>query len=180
MRGWWLGGLLLCFGVLPAAKYTPPGEFPRESLDVDVWIVHPEVDVEGHNTNPMLAGGGLIGALITTSIDASLSKKDAARITPIRDLLLDWPLVPRIREAVEKGLQRDGLAQDLRIEFHDTDLPTRARAGEKPSLPRLLRLDIGARFDARFDTLRVDIHDEYRQFKVVKKGRIHKVMGRPM
>lgn len=180
MRRCWILGLLLCFGALPAAKFTPPGEFPRESLDVDVWIMHPEVDVDGHNTNPMVAGGGLLGALITTAIDSNMSKKDAARITPIRDLLLDWPLVPHIRAAVEEGLRRDGLARELRIEFHDTDLASRARAGEKPSLPRLLRLDIGARFDARFDTLQVSITYDYREFKAVKKGRIHRVMGRPM
>lgn len=73
----------------------PPVKYSEEPLStpsprVEVHSVQNEIDVLATHTDPMMAGGGLLGALIAGAIDNSRQKAAEHTVADVRNMLVDY------------------------------------------------------------------------------------------
>jgi len=86
-----------CATSVPIAEVN----LPRPGWPVEIYATQQEVAVDASVTNPMVAGGGLLGAVITSSIDKSRNQKAEDAVTGIRDLLISYPISERFAETIK-------------------------------------------------------------------------------
>lgn len=91
-----------------------------ERMQVEIRMPQQEIIAESAQTNAMMFGGGLLGALISAGIDNSAAKKAEAEIGPFRDKLVDTDWREIARESLERGLSREVFAPQLDFSFHTT------------------------------------------------------------
>ena len=99
---------------------------PKTGWPVEIYLSQEEVGTEASATNPMAAGGGLLCVLIVHAIDKSKNTKAEDAATPLRDLLIDYPMVERF----ETMFADSGLATQL-SPSGDVVVRQRARADFK-------------------------------------------------
>ncbi|GAB4113715.1 MAG: hypothetical protein Tsb0027_01270 [Wenzhouxiangellaceae bacterium] len=76
---------------------------PKSDWPVIVAMTQQEIDVAASVTNPMVAGGGILGFIIASSIDNSKNKNAEAAIASIRDLLIEYKMAGRFYELMESS-----------------------------------------------------------------------------
>jgi len=64
-------------------------EFPHADWDVVLNATQQEIATETSSTNPMAAGGGLLGVLIVHAVDSSKNRRAEEAVTGLRDKLID-------------------------------------------------------------------------------------------
>lgn len=118
-----IAAIALCLAAAPLAAKPKIDltEHPlAEHMRVEIRMPQQEVFAESTQTNPMMFGGGLLGALISAGVDNSAAKKAEGEIGPFRDKLVDTDWREVAREAIEQGLSREAFAPELEFSFHET------------------------------------------------------------
>lgn len=83
--------------------------FPLDDSALYVSATQSELATASSSTNPMAAGGGLLGVLIVHGIDSSRNRRAEEAVAELRDALLDFPIAD---EFVHR-LQASGLPGQL-------------------------------------------------------------------
>lgn len=65
-------------------------EFPHADWDVIINATQQEIATETSSTNPMAAGGGLLGVLIVHAIDSTKNRRAEDAVTGLRDKLIEF------------------------------------------------------------------------------------------
>ncbi len=155
-----------------ARKPLPEGTLPvAGTLPVEVYVGQQELLIESQSTNPMAAGGGLLGALIVTAIDNSAAKKDEARMSAIRDLLVGEDVTGYVVEQVRTGLDPARFGRTLDLELVPETVEARLARQAMPSRDGVLM--ISAKYALTYDmrALRVSFDTAFGD-RVVKGKRI--------
>lgn len=140
----------------------PQGTFPlASSLPVELYIAQQELEVDAQQTDPMAAGGGLLGALVVMVVDNSAAKKDQARMGPIRDELVDLDMRETITTALKAGLDTRRLATEVVFEVFPESPTERLSRGALGSRRNVLTIQ--ARYALGYDmqTLAVSLDASY-------------------
>lgn len=78
---------------------------PKTGWAIELDVSQHEVAVETSQTNPMAAGGGLLGVLIVSAVDKNRNQKAEDAVTELRDLLVEYPFGSRFEQLlVESGV----------------------------------------------------------------------------
>ena len=118
--------------VAGCATSVPVSEanLPKPGWPVEVYATQQEVTAEASATNPMMAGGGLLGVVITSAIDKSRNQKAEDAVTELRDLLIAYPVSERFAEKiVQSGVaayfsttQEVAVQHEFRADFSEQPL----------------------------------------------------------
>ena len=146
-------------GVLPVSGVLP----------VEVYLGQQEILIESQNTNPMAAGGGILGALIVTAIDNAAAKKDEVRAASIRDALIGADLNPWILDTIEQGIDHRVLASELAVEFYPATPLARISDGDMQSRKKVLVVDVSYGLTPDFRALRVRLLTRFGDRVIYKK-----------
>lgn len=96
---------LVVFMLAGCATSVPIAEagLPRPGWPVEIYATQQEVAVDVSSANAMIAGGGLLGAVIFSSIDKSRNQKAEDAVTGIRDLLISYPISERFAGKIKRS-----------------------------------------------------------------------------
>ncbi|HET7845620.1 MAG TPA: hypothetical protein VFL14_15805 [Xanthomonadales bacterium] len=126
-----------------------------ERMQVEIRMPQQEIIAESSQTNAMMFGGGLLGALIAAGVDNKSAKKAEGAIGPFRDKLVDTDWQKVAREAIEQGLSRDVFAPELAFSFHTTMSYEDRKAKTLAEGRRILVIVPSYAFTAQFTALKV-------------------------
>lgn len=85
--------------------------FPLNDSVVYITAIQNELETEASSTNAMAAGGGLLGLLITHSIDSSRNRRAEEAVVELRDALIDFAIAEEFSERIIQS----GLAGQLSL-----------------------------------------------------------------
>ncbi len=104
--------VLLASGALTGCVTTKPmseTEFPHSDWDVVINATQQEIETETSSTDPMMAGGGLLGVLIVHAVDSSKNSSAEDAVTGLRDKLLTFD----VSEEFSVRILESGVAERL-------------------------------------------------------------------
>lgn len=87
-------------------------QLPKSDWPIDLDVSQQEVAVEAAQTNPMAAGGGLLGVLIVSAVDKNRNQKAEDAVTELRDLLIDYPFGARFEQLLVESRVLETLSTD--------------------------------------------------------------------
>lgn len=128
-----------------------------ERMQVEIRMPQQEIMADSTETNPMMFGGGLLGALISIGVDNSAAKKAEKEIGPFRDKLVDIDWRKVAQEAIEQGLSRDVFAPELEFSFHTTTAYADRKAKTLAEGRRVLVIMPSYLFAGQFSALKVHL-----------------------
>lgn len=105
---------------LGTAQAKKPLELPMpvgEKLSIEVVPAAREIQVDVPDTSAMGAQFGLIGAIISSSMDNAAAKKAEARMAPVRDKLIDVDFQRSLEAALRERLPGSGIATTPQFHF---------------------------------------------------------------
>lgn len=88
---------------------------PKTNWAIELDVSQHELAVEASQTNPMAAGGGLLGVLIVSAVDKHRNQKAEDAVTGLRDLLIDYPFSERFEQLLIESGVFSSLSADGRI-----------------------------------------------------------------
>ncbi|MGY6631026.1 MAG: hypothetical protein ACXIUL_08465 [Wenzhouxiangella sp.] len=100
---------LLLSGCATPSKTISETGFPLENSEVYILASQNELSTEASSTDPMAAGGGLLGVLIVSAVDSSRNRRAEEAVTELRDSLIDFAIADEFLLRMEQA----GLAEQL-------------------------------------------------------------------
>lgn len=98
-------------------------ELPKTGWAVELDVSQHEVAVEASQTNPMMAGGGLLGVMIASAVDKHRNQKADDAVTELRDLLIEYPFSSRFEQMLIESGVLDTLTVASRVEVRTQTRP---------------------------------------------------------
>ncbi len=135
----------------PLTQPMPLGE----NLAVEVVLNQQEVGVDVSETNAMMAGGGLLGALIVAGVDNARTKNAEERIVPIRDLMIAYKFNDAFERELRAKLPSQGISTTPMFVVHNTSLGAIDAQNSNQSASRAFVLTPRYALDNRFDRMTV-------------------------
>jgi len=102
-------------------------KLPKPDWPIKVDMTQQEIEVAASVTNPMVAGGGILGVIITSSIDRNKNENAEAAIASMRDLLIEYKIAGRFYELLESSDAISALSTEKSLEMsmeHGRDYST--------------------------------------------------------
>lgn len=175
IRGLVASAALLLVAVAPSWAGKPKIDLAQHPLaqrmQVEIRMPQQEIIADSTETNPMMFGGGLLGALISIGVDNSAAKKAEKEIGPFRDRLVDVDWRKLAQESIEQGLSRDVFAPEIAFSFHTTTSYADRKAGTLAEGRRILVIMPSYLFAGQFSALKVHL-DVAIVDRTLAKGRI--------
>jgi len=136
-----------CASSIPLSE----AQLPRDGWQTRIDATQKEVESEASNTNAMAGGGGLLGVLIAHGIDSTRNSRAQDALVPIRNLLIEYPLMDRFVELIRASDIPAELTTNAQLNVSH-ELPDNAPQPESMSLvPRVI-------FTNRLSALMVRLH----------------------
>lgn len=107
------GVLALVLMFATNAHSAKPVDLPiplGENYPVEVMLNQQEIAVNVSATNAMAAGGGMLGALIVAGVDNARTKAAEERITPLRNLLIEYRFNEAMEQAIREKIPSTGIS----------------------------------------------------------------------
>ncbi|MGY6587722.1 MAG: hypothetical protein ACXIUB_05470 [Wenzhouxiangella sp.] len=100
---------VLLSGCATPSKTISEAGFPLENSQIFILASQNELATEASSTDPMAAGGGLLGVLITSAVDSSRNRRAETAVIELRDSLIDFEIADEFLLRMEQA----GLAEQL-------------------------------------------------------------------
>lgn len=157
----------------PLTQPMPLGE----NLAVEIVLNQQEVGVDVSQTNAMLAGGGLLGALIVAGVDDARTKNAEERIVPIRDLLIAYRFNDALERELRAKLPSEGISATPVFVVQNTSLGAIDAQNNNRSASRAFVLTPRYAFDNRFDRMTVRLTAQMVERQPKSNGKLKTVIG---
>lgn len=99
----------------PITKLEAPMVETQKADHVVILLTQSEVTVD--DVDAVYAGGGLIGALISASVESAMTRNRQEAIAPLRDKLLDFDFERKLVEALQSNLPTELVKQGAEVKI---------------------------------------------------------------
>ncbi|MBX3711377.1 MAG: hypothetical protein KF800_05405 [Lysobacter sp.] len=151
----------------PQALPMPLGE----QYPVEVVLNQQEIAVDVSATNPMAAGGGLLGALIVAGVDNARTKNAEERIVPLRDMLITYRFNEAMEQAIRAKVPSPGITESPAFNIQSSMLGAIDAQNRQQLAPYALVLTPRYAFDNKFHAMTVKITAQVVERSVKSNGK---------
>jgi hypothetical protein len=165
--------LMMCSAVSAHAAKPLPLPLPLGNrMPVEIVLTQQELAIDVPDTSAMGSQFGLIGALISSSMDNAAAKKAEERIGSLRNALIAYPFNDRLEAAFRLKLASEGISSDPQISVMKTawDAIDAQAKGQMPAYAMVItpRYAMDNAFSRMYVSLSVSVVDR----TVGKKGKV--------